>query len=138
MNELQNLLQWHSLGIVLLIILAILFIQSGLNKVTDYQGNLEWLKGHFSKTLFKDMVPMLLITITILEVASGLFSMGGALMMLAGYEPFIGKLGAMLSLISLTCLFLGQRMAKDYAGAASLVPYMLLASSAFGLLQFIS
>lgn len=137
MNELQNLLQWYSLGIVLLIILAILFLQSGLDKVTDYQGNLGWLKGHFSKSLFKDMVPMLLITITLLEVASGLLSLGGALMMMAGNEPLIGKLGAMLSLISLTCLFLGQRIAKDYAGAASLVPYMLLASSAFVVLQLI-
>ncbi len=138
MNELQNLLQWHSLAMMLLIILAILFLQSGLDKVTNYQGNLGWLKEHFSKTLFKGMVPMLLIAITILEIASGLFSLGGALMMLAGYEPILGKLGAMISLITLSCLFLGQRIAKDYAGAASLVPYMLLAASTFAVLQLIS
>jgi len=138
MNELQNLLQWHFLAMMLLIIHAILFLQSGLDKVTDYQGNLGWLKGHFSKTVFKGMVPMLLIAITILEISSGLFSLGGALMMLADYEPFWGKLGAMLSLISLSCLFLGQRIAKDYAGAASLVPYMLLAAFTYGVLQFIS
>lgn len=138
MDELHNLLQWHSLGIILLVILAILFLQSGLDKVTDYQGNLGWLKGHFSKSLFKDIVPLLLIIITILEVASGLLSLGGGLMLLAGNGPDIGKFGAMLSLISLACLFLGQRVAKDYAGAASLVPYMLLATSTFAVLQLIS
>lgn len=138
MDELHNLLQWHSLGIILLVILAILFLQSGLDKVTDYQGNLGWLKGHFSKSLFKDIVPLLLIIITILEVASGLLSLGGGLMLLAGNGPDIGKFGAMLSLISIACLFLGQRVAKDYAGAASLVPYMLLATSTFAVLQLIS
>jgi uncharacterized membrane protein YphA (DoxX/SURF4 family) len=130
--------QWQSLGFVLLMILAILFLQSGLDKVTDYRGNLIWLKEHFSKSLFKDIVPFLLITITILEIVSGLLSLGGAFMIIAGNEPFAGKLGAMLSLISLTCLFLGQRIAKDYAGAAALVPYMLLAASTFAVLQFIS
>lgn len=138
MDGLHNMLQWHSLGIILLVILAILFIQSGLDKVTDYHGNLGWLKGHFSKSLFKDIVPLLLITITILEVSSGLLSLGGGLMLLAGNGPDIGKFGATLSLISLACLFLGQRVAKDYAGAASLVPYMLLAASTFAVLQFIS
>lgn len=138
MDELHNLLQWHSLGIILLVILAILFLQSGLDKVTDYQGNLGWLKGHFSKSLFKNIVPLLLITITILELASGLLSLGGGVMLLAGNGPDIGILGAMLSLISLACLFLGQRVAKDYAGAASLVPYMLLAAFTYVVLQFIS
>lgn len=138
MDALHNLLQWHGLGIILLIILAILFLQSGLDKVTDYQGNLGWLKGHFSKSLFKDVVPFLLITITMLEVASGLLSLGGGLMLLAGNGPDIGKFGAMLSLISLACLFLGQRIAKDYAGAASLVPYMLLAASTFAVLKLVS
>ncbi len=138
MDELHNLLQWHSLGVILLIVLAVLFIQSGLDKVTDYHGNLEWLKGHFSKSIFKNIVPLLLIIITILEVASGLLCLGGGLMLLAGNGPDVGKFGAMLCLISLACLFLGQRVAKDYAGAASLVPYILLAASTFAVLQLIS
>ena len=32
------------------LLVAILFIQSGLDKVFDWKGNLEWLTGHFSKT----------------------------------------------------------------------------------------
>ena len=40
----------------------------------------------------------------------------------------------MISAISLIALFFGQRMAKDYAGAAVLVPYFLLALSAIYLL----
>ena len=38
---------------------SILFIQSGLDKVVDWNSNLEWLTGHFSKTLLAKMVPMI-------------------------------------------------------------------------------
>ena len=31
--------------------LAILFLQSGFDKIVDRQGNLEWLKGHFAKSV---------------------------------------------------------------------------------------
>ena len=30
--------------------LAILFLQSGIDKVVDRRGNLEWLTGHFAKS----------------------------------------------------------------------------------------
>ena len=52
--------------------LAILFIQSGLDKVTDWKGNLGWLTGHFEKTFIGGMVPMMLGTITASELATGL------------------------------------------------------------------
>ena len=32
--------------------IATALIQSGLDKITDRKGNLEWLTGHFSKTIF--------------------------------------------------------------------------------------
>jgi hypothetical protein len=42
--------------------------------------------------------------------------------------------GAVVSGIAIIALFFGQRMAKDYVGAAVLVPYFLLALSAIYLL----
>jgi hypothetical protein len=30
--------------------LAILFLQSGIDKIVDRRGNFEWLKAHFAKT----------------------------------------------------------------------------------------
>jgi|GEM_PF-6869632 len=47
--------------------LAILFLQSGLDKVLDWKGNLSWLKGHFGKTFLKNAVPLLLGIITLTE-----------------------------------------------------------------------
>lgn len=107
--------------------LAVLFIQSGLDKVFDWKGNLEWLTGHFSKTFLAGMVPMMLGTITLLELATGILAAAGFVKcLLTGITTYIFYSGV-LAALSLTSLFFGQRLAKDYAGAAVLVPYFLLA-----------
>jgi diacylglycerol kinase len=106
--------------------LAILFLQSGIDKVIDYRGNLEWLKGHFAKSTLAGVVPVLLTAITLLEVAAGALSAIGCLMLIVSRETTIAFYGAVSSAVALIALFFGQRMAKDYAGAAVLVPYFLL------------
>jgi hypothetical protein len=40
----------HLLQIFSSAFLAILFLQSGIDKVIDHRSNLEWLKGHFAKS----------------------------------------------------------------------------------------
>ena len=107
-------------------LLAILFLQSGIDKVIDHRGNLEWLKGHFAKSPLAGVVPVLLTAITLLEVAAGALSAIGCLMLILSGETTIAFYGAVSSAVVLIALFFGQRMAKDYAGAAVLVPYFLL------------
>lgn len=106
--------------------LAILFIQSGLDKVTDRTGNLTWLTKHFANSPFRKMVPSLLATLTGLELAAGFVSAVGVLEVVVSSSYCSATLGVILSGITLVALFLGQRMAKDYAGAAALVPYFIL------------
>ncbi len=108
------------------VFLAILFLQSGIDKVIDYRGNLEWLRGHFAKSPLAGVVPLLLTAITLLEVAAGALSAIGCLMLIVSRETTIAFYGAVSSAVALIALFFGQRMAKDYAGAAVLVPYFLL------------
>lgn len=115
--------------------LAILFLQSGLDKITDRAGNLEWLNGHFAKTSLAGVVPVLLTALTILETAAGALSALGCVLLILANTASVGLLGAMLSALSILALFLGQRIAKDYAGAAVLVPYFLLALAAIYLLS---
>lgn len=110
--------------------LAILFLQSGLDKVVDWKGNLGWLTGHFAKSPLRGVVSPLLALITCFEIAAGALSAVGVGALLLGHGPGLAFLGAALSALSLTCLFLGQRLAKDYPGAAGLVPYFLLALAA--------
>src|ERR1044071_9315388 len=114
--------------------LAILFLQSGIDKIVDRPGNFEWLKGHFAKSPLAAVVPLLLICITILEVAAGALSAVGCVLLLVSKNPTIAFYGAILSAAATTALFFGQRIAKDYAGAAVLVPYFLLTLVAIYLL----
>jgi len=114
--------------------LAILFLQSGIDKVVDRRGNFEWLKGHFAKSPLAGIVSALLICITILELAAGALSSIGCLLVILLKDSTIAFYGAILSAAAVTALFFGQRMAKDYAGAAVLVPYFLLTLVAIYLL----
>src|SRR4029450_11869825 len=106
--------------------LATLFLQSGIDKVVDRRGNLEFLQGHFAKSPLAGMVPLLVTVVTILEIASGALSALGCVLIILSRDPMVAFYGAVISAISITALFFGQRIAKDYAGAAILVPYFLL------------
>jgi len=114
--------------------LAILFLQSGIDKVVDRRGNLEWLKGHFAKSSLAGIVSALLTIITIVEVAAGALSAIGCVFVIAWRDSTVAFCGAVISAIAIVSLFFGQRMAKDYAGAAVLVPYFLLTLVAIYLL----
>ena len=106
--------------------LAILFLQSGIDKIIDRQGNLQWLSGHFAKSPLAGMVPIMFGVLTIIEVAAGTLSGIGFLALLVAHNSTIAFYGAIVSAIAILCLFFGQRMAKEYAGAAILVPYFLV------------
>jgi diacylglycerol kinase len=122
------------LQISISIFLAILFLQSAIDKILDRRGNLEWLTSHFAKSPLAGFVPLLLLMLTLLELTAGLLSGVGAGQLLLSKNSLLAFLGACLAVIALLCLFLGQRMAKDYPGAASLVPYLLAAMVAVFLL----
>ena len=116
----------HLIQILLSAFLAILFLQSGIDKVVDRRGNVEWLKGHFAKSPLAGMVPLMVSVITLLELAAGILSAIGCVVhhhqsaddaRLFWRHRFGDRHPG---------LFFGQRMAKEYAGAAVLVPYFLL------------
>ncbi|MEP6788530.1 MAG: DoxX family protein, partial [Acidobacteriota bacterium] len=101
---------------------SILFIQSGLDKVFDWKGNLGWLTGHFSKTFLSGMVPVMLATITVMELATGFTSAFGMIKFLLTGSLDLIFYASVLGATSITALFFGQRVAKEYPGAAILVP----------------
>ena len=124
----------YSMQILSSAFLAILFLQSGLDKIFDRKGNLDWLTGHFAKSRLAGMVPLLLVAITILETAAGALSAIGCVLLIFRHDATIAFYGALVSAIAILALFFGQRMAKEYPGAAVLVPYFLLTLVAIYLL----
>src|ERR1700730_4539728 len=122
------------LQLLVSVFLAILFLQSGIDKIVDRQGNLQWLSGHFAKSPLARMVPLMFGLLTIIEFAAGVLIAIGFVALLFTHNPTIAFCGAVVSAVAVLCLFFGQRMAKEYAGAAVLVPYFLLTLVAIYLL----
>jgi len=114
--------------------IAAALVQSGLDKITDRKGNMDWLMGHFSKTFLSSSVPIMLTVVTLLELVGGLLCGIGALMVLFGECSLWLMYGLTISGVNFLMLFFGQRIAKDYEGAAALVGYFILVI--LGLLTF--
>ena len=108
------------------IFISIALIQSGIDKINDRKGNLDWLIDHFSNTIFNNYVPFLLSILTVVELLSGIILITGALFNLLYSNFNILIFGFLLSSVNFIFLFLGQRIAKDYAGAAVIVNYFIL------------
>ena len=102
---------------------AVLFLQSGFDKVSDRKGNLEWLTGHFANSPLAKVVPLMLTFITMVELAAGAVCAVGAVMLALRRGPETAVVGLALSGLALLMLFFGQRVAKDYPGAATLATY---------------
>lgn len=111
--------------ILLLLFIVITFLQSGLDKITDWKGNLSWLKGHFSKTPLKNMVPLLLGIVLLTEVVAGILCAIGIVQFIMQGESHLALCGAILACLTLLMLLFGQRVAKDYDGARTIAIYFI-------------
>ena len=102
---------------------SIVFLQSGLDKIFDWNGNLSWLKGHFEKSPLAPFVKLLLGILTFFELAAGLVSVFGVGYYLKSGSDWWISQGVILVTISFLMLIFGQRIAKDYDGAQTVAIY---------------
>jgi hypothetical protein len=72
-------------------------------------------------------VPLLLTLMTAAELLAGGLSLAGTLVLAWRGDASLALAGTALSGISLLMLFFGQRVAKDYPGAAVIAAYFLVA-----------
>jgi hypothetical protein len=108
---------------------AVLFLQSSLDKLFNWKGEKEYLTGHFAKSPLKGAVPLLLPVIVIIELVAGGCSALGIPEAVLYWDTGFGGLGMCFGTAAIIMLFFGQRVAKDYAGAASLIPYFLMCAA---------
>ena len=123
--------KWEIDGLMLLqlmtsLFVAILFIQSGLDKVINYEAEKSFYQKHFSKTFLKKTVFALMPAITLAELLAGFLSGLGFILLLLSGSTKVAFWGMLAASLSICMLFFGQRVAKDYQGAAVLVPYFIL------------
>ena len=112
-------------SILILVFLAITFFYSCYDKLFYWKDNVDWLKGHFAKTQLKNHVPLALLHVLILELISAILCIVGAIELLLNSGRTFGYYGAVFSCITLLMLLVGQRLAKDYDGARTIVIYFI-------------
>lgn len=125
----------HITEIILLLFLAITFLQSGLDKILDWKGNIGWLKEHFSKTFMGKMVEVNVAIVLVIETVAGLLAILGIYQLIVNDNATLGFYAAILSAITLLLLLFGQRVAKDYDGARTIVIYFIPTIFALYILQ---
>lgn len=107
---------------------AVVFLQSAVDKLTDPQGNRDYFSEHFKNSPLASFVPNLLWALTGIELtAGGLCGLGLLLFDFRSPGMGIAGCGVAVSGFALLCLLVGQRLAKDYAGAAVIAAYFAVA-----------
>jgi uncharacterized membrane protein YphA (DoxX/SURF4 family) len=112
-------------SLLILIFLAITFLQSSYEKLFYWNDNLTWLKDHFSKTRLKNHVNLALIHLVIMELISTILCLVGCIELLLNKGRLFSFYGAFFSSITLLMMLFGQRLAKDYDGARTIVIYFI-------------
>jgi hypothetical protein len=112
-------------SILVLIFLAITFLQSGYDKLFFWKDNVEWLKGHFANTFLANFVPLALLKILVLELIAGTLALIGIVQLLVNDGKSFGFWACVFSCITLLFLLFGQRLAKDYDGARTIAIYFI-------------
>jgi uncharacterized membrane protein YphA (DoxX/SURF4 family) len=122
----MNFLSNYPTEILILLFLIVTFLQSGIDKLLDWKENVSFIKEHFKNSPLKNKVPFLLGIILLIEIIASILMSIGIYQLYASGEKEIALLGVELSAITLIFLLIGQRLAKDYAGAMSLTVYFIL------------
>lgn len=112
--------------ILILLFVLVTFLQSGIDKAVDWKGNVGWLKDHFSSTFLSGFVPLMVGTIMILEIITGILALLGVLWILVFNSYDLANYSCILASLTLIMLLFGQRIAKDYAGAFTLTGYFIV------------
>lgn len=122
----MKLLSNYPTEVLVLLFLIVTFLQSGIDKLLDWKGNVSFIKDHFKNSPLKNSVPLLLGIILILEIVAGFLMLFGVYQLYTSGIKEFALLGVELCAVVLIFLLIGQRLAKDYAGAMSLGVYFII------------
>lgn len=112
--------------ILILLFIIITFLQSGLDKVFDWKGQISWLNGHFKDTFLGSMVPLLVAVLVVLDLLASVLAGIGIYQLATNDNSTMALYGSIVAAIILLMLLFGQRIAKDYAGAFTIVGYFIV------------
>jgi len=108
------------------IFFAIVFFQSGIDKVIDRKGNINFIENHFKNTLFHKIYAQALTALMLLELIAASLCAYGCIYSIVYKDTGFIFYGLLVTSFVLLSLLLGQRIAKDYVGAADITIYFIM------------
>ena len=116
---------------------AIVFLQSGIDKIVNWNGNLEFITQTLSKVFSNPLIKIALLAVTVLETLGGLFSTLGIFLNIFNYDYLLyAQIGLSLCTSALLILLIGQRISQNYEGAKTIAIYFV--TSLIGLILVFS
>ena len=126
----ENLLQTGTKFAPQLLVLGFLiitFLTSAVDKIMDWNGNIAYFNDHFKATFLKGKSAIMLGFIAFMEAIAAILCIVGIFQIYQSGNMEIGFWGAVIAAKTLLLLLLGQRLAKDYAGAMTIAVYFMVA-----------
>ena len=108
------------------IFFSIVFFQSGIDKVVDRKGNINFFENHFKNTLFHKIYAQALTALMLLELIAAILCAYGCIYSIVYKDTGFIFYGLLVTSFVLLSLLLGQRIAKDYIGAADITIYFIM------------
>ena len=115
----------NSASVLVLLFLAVTFVQSAYEKVFSWDVTIAWMKEHFEKSVLKNTFPLALFILLVLELVAGILSLAGCMELFINGGRTFGFYGAIFSCIALLYMLLGQRLSRDYDGARTIAIYYI-------------
>ena len=113
--------------IFVLAFLSIVFIQSALDKIFNWKGNLEFTASTLTSKFPPRLVRFALLNVLLLEFAAGFGSLGGVVEIVVDSSTlFMAKIGTITSSLALLILLLGQRISQNYVDAKTITVYFIV------------
>jgi len=125
----MSILNFNNIEIVQIlasIFFSIVFFQSSIDKINDRESNLKFFNQHFKGTVFQKYTSISLNLLALLEITSALLCCFGIFYKLSYHDSIFIYYSLLMIAIVLLSLLFGQRLAKDYAGAADITIYFIL------------
>lgn len=105
--------------------LIITYVISSYEKLSDFKGNIAWMKPHFSNSILKNNVPLALGILVFFEVLTAVIALFSIYKLLLTSDTLALIYANYLNLICLFLMLIAQRLAKDFDGARTIVIYLI-------------
>ena len=109
--------------LLVLLFLAITFLTSTIDKIIDWNGNIAYFNEHFGTTFLKGKSALMLGFLTVMETIISLLAVVGMFQIYLNRSLDVGFWATVIAAKVLLFMLLGQRIAKDYAGAMTIAVY---------------